>query len=59
MASAVRDYPRLTASVEEVVAILGIGRSIVVPVPLLFDWLGVSPDRVPFRPGGNQYGRVR
>ena len=85
MASAVHDYPALsliegrhTVSVEEVVAILGIGRSIVydaartgwlqsrhlgrrivIPVPLLLDLLGVSPDRLSFRPGGNQYGRAR
>ena len=85
MASAVQTCPavsliegRLTVSVEEVVAIIGIGRSIVhdavrtgwlpssqlgrrifITVPLLLDLLSVSPDRGPFRPGGNQCRRVR
>lgn len=86
MTSAVQNYPalaliegRLTVSVEEVVAILGVGRStvaydavrtgrlpshrlgprIVISVPLLLAWLGVSPDRPSFRPGGNQCRRVR
>ena len=35
-----------------------LGRRIVIPVPLLLDWLGVSPDRVPFRPGGSRCRRA-
>ena len=35
-----------------------LGRRIVIPVPLLLDWLGVSADRVPFRPGGSKCRRA-
>ena len=84
MPSPAHDYPaltlikgRVTISVEEVAAVLGIGRSmayeavrsgqlpsrrlgrrIVIPVPLLLDWLGASADRVPFRTNGSHCRRA-
>ena len=36
-----------------------LGRRIVIPVPLLLDWLGVSPDQVPFPPAATRCRRVK
>ena len=36
-----------------------LGRRIVIPVPMLLEWLGASPDHTPFRPAGRPCRRAQ